>query len=198
MIQDNNIFLHCADSRACSFWSHFISDKYGSRNGVALFFNGAHPFQDLQEEPTLFGHMDILRNRYLVVSAKLGHLRIYFHVVYGPVQPGDRSAFYLALPRIFDDSTVHLVLQDFNTTMDPDLDQATPRLIDFWRLENPDKLKFTGPKSKNRIDYCLASIDFYDKFICSSGHVLDTNLVARTTFLLNFQPHPLILRLVIP
>uniref|UniRef100_A0AAV1V1K5 Uncharacterized protein n=1 Tax=Peronospora matthiolae TaxID=2874970 RepID=A0AAV1V1K5_9STRA len=38
-------------------------------------------------------------------------------------------------------------------------------LIDFWRLENPDLREFTGPKSKNRIDYCLAIIEFYDKFL---------------------------------
>ena len=37
--------------------------------------------------------------------------------------------------------------------------------IDFWRLENPDTLQFTGAKSKNRIDYFIVSIDFYDKFI---------------------------------
>uniref|UniRef100_A0AAV1VEX9 Reverse transcriptase domain-containing protein n=1 Tax=Peronospora matthiolae TaxID=2874970 RepID=A0AAV1VEX9_9STRA len=78
-------------------------------------------------------------------------------------------------------------------TMDPFLDQTSPGssfhdagrselfdwmislgLIDFWRLENPEMLEFTGPKSKNRIDYCLASIDFYDKFIRSSSHLLGT------------------------
>uniref|UniRef100_A0AAV1V1L5 Uncharacterized protein n=1 Tax=Peronospora matthiolae TaxID=2874970 RepID=A0AAV1V1L5_9STRA len=34
--------------------------------------------------------------------------------------------------------------------------------------------EFTGPKSKNRIDYCLASIEFYDKFVRSSSHLLGT------------------------
>ncbi|KAF4027975.1 Reverse transcriptase (RNA-dependent DNA polymerase) [Phytophthora infestans] len=80
-------------------------------------------------------------------------------------------------------------------TMDPEYDQARPSstyhddgrselfdwmihlgLIDFWRLENPSTQEFTGPQSKNRIDYCLASVDFYDKFIRSSGHAFSLRL----------------------
>lgn len=193
LLQDNDYFLHAADAHACSFWSHSTSTEFGLRNGVALLFNGAHPFQDLQDETSLFANTAVLCNRYLVVSATLGTLRVYIHVVYGPVRAADRASYFSALPRCFDDSSVHMVLGDFNMTMDPILDQASPGasfhdagraelfdwmislgLIDFWRLENPDVLEFTGPASKNRIDYCLASIDFYDKFIRTSGHLLDT------------------------
>ncbi|CAI5746332.1 unnamed protein product [Peronospora destructor] len=96
-----------------------------------------------------------------------------------------------ALPRHLDDSSVYLVLGDLNMTMDPNSDQATPGatfhdsgraelfdwmislgLIDFWRLKHPDVREFTGPKSKNRIDYYLTSIDFYDTFFRSSRHLL--------------------------
>ena len=49
-------------------------------------------------------------------------------------------------------------------------------LIDFRRLENLNLHEFTISKSKNRIDYCLASIDFYDKFVRTSTHSLGTKL----------------------
>ncbi|CAI5717562.1 unnamed protein product [Peronospora effusa] len=118
-------------------------------------------------------------------------MHVYFHVVYGPVRPEDRPVFFSALPRHFDDSSVHIVLGDLNMTIDPAMNQATPSsnfhdsgraeifdwmislgLIDFWRVENPDVRCFTSPASKNRIDYCLASVNFYDTYIRSSSHLI--------------------------
>ena len=180
VLVNNDYFLHTADAHATSFWSHSASRVYNSRNGVALIFNGAHPFQDMHTLPVDASTASVLCNRYMCVSATLGHMHVYFHVVYGPVRPEDRPVFFSALPRNFGDSSVHIVLGDLNMTMDPTMDQASPgsnfhdsgraelfdwmislSLIDFWRLEHPDIREFTGPSSKNRIDYCLASVDFF-------------------------------------
>ena len=126
LLQDNDYFLHATNAHACSFWSYSTSSEFGPRNGVALLFNGAHPFQDLHDETPLHANTAVLSNRYLVVSANLGTPRIYIHVVYGPVRAEDRASYFSALPRCFEDSSVHLVLGDFNMTMDPFLDQPSP------------------------------------------------------------------------
>ncbi|GMF42040.1 unnamed protein product [Phytophthora fragariaefolia] len=178
---DNNFFLQTADSRAQALWSNQTWGSNVNRNGVALLFNGAHPFQDLQDVTHAYSTNPVLENRYLVVSAKLGPLQLFLHVVCGPAQPAERPPFFAALPRGFDDSATHLVFGDLNMTMDPEIDQASPSssyhdvgraeafdwkislgLLDFWRLENPGVREFTGPQARNRIDYCLASVDFYD------------------------------------
>ncbi|TDH72018.1 uncharacterized protein CCR75_000126 [Bremia lactucae] len=191
----NDYFLHAADAQASVFWSNQHTNLYQNRNGVALVFSGAHPFHNLNDVTQQYSVDPLLNNRYLVVAAQLGSIQLYFHVIYGPVLSSDRSNFFQALPRNFDDSAYHLVLGDFNITMDSDLDQArssisyhnngrpelfdwmiTMGLIDFWRLEHPDTKEFTGPKLKNRIDYCLASVTFYDKFIRTSGHVFGSRL----------------------
>lgn len=187
---DNDFFLQTADANARAFWSNQGTGSYQNRNGVALIFNGAHPFQDLRDVTHAYAENPVLQDRYMVLSARLGYQQLFLHVIYGPAQPAERTAFFAALPRGFNDSAQHVVFGDLNMTMDPEFDQATPSanyhnngrpelfdwmislgLLDFWRLENPCKREFTGPKAKNRIDYCLATVDFYDKYIRSSRHV---------------------------
>ena len=63
-------------------------------------------------------------------------------------------------------------------------------VVDFWRLETPDTLEFTGPKPKNRNDYCLARIDFYDEFFRSFSHLLGTKFGGRIMYQWNFQRRP--------
>ena len=120
----NDYFLHAADSQASVFWSNQNTNSYQNKHGVALVFSGAHPFDSLNDVTQQYTVDPLLTNRYLVVAAQLRSIQLYFHVIYGPVLSNEQSKFFDALPRNFDDSAHHLVLGDFNITMDSELDQA--------------------------------------------------------------------------
>ncbi len=132
--------------------------------------------------------IDILR-RYIVIRGLLEGIPTYLHVVYAPVNPTTRPDFVNGLPRNFEDCANHIVFGDFNTIFSSHLDQAhhgnrarlqgqrdltrwmqSLCLVDAWRLQNPTKREFTGPKRSSRIDYVLISTALFQDHLRSINH----------------------------
>ncbi|KAI9917452.1 hypothetical protein PsorP6_012982 [Peronosclerospora sorghi] len=148
---------------------------------------------------------DAVANRYLLLKTTLNDAPVYIHVVYAPDEPSERGEFFRALPTVFDDDSTlfdtqdyydhhvqHLVMGDFNVTLDNHLDQKLPGLhhpgtgrtelrdwlvklglIDSWRFMNPDIRDFTIPKRKNRLDYCFLTPDLLQHRLDYIRHVRD-------------------------
>ncbi|KAE8969565.1 hypothetical protein PR002_g27391, partial [Phytophthora rubi] len=200
-MQTNNHFIHVADSGARCFWSDTTSPVYNERHGVGLVLSSASPFGDV-EDITSRVYKDQLRNRYLLLKTTLGEHRVYLHVVYAPDEPMERGNYFRALPVQFDDDynededeqdgATHIVLGDFNVTMDNYLDQTSPSqhlpgtgredlcdwldalgLMDAWRFVNPDVRDYTSPTRKNRLDYCFLSVDLLQHHLAQIEHVRD-------------------------
>ena len=74
---------------------------------LRCLFSGTLPLKNFRDISSLFANTEVLSNRYLVVFAALNQLRVFSHVVYGPVCPEDRPAFFSSLPRHVDDSAVY-------------------------------------------------------------------------------------------
>ncbi|KAI9914588.1 hypothetical protein PsorP6_007601 [Peronosclerospora sorghi] len=92
----------------------------------------------------------------------------------------------------FNEDSFHIVLGDFNVTLDSYLDQATPShhlpaqgrpalrnwldalgLIDAWRFQHPDVREFTSPTRKNRLYYCLLTVPLIRDHLATINHVRD-------------------------
>ncbi|KAI9910855.1 hypothetical protein PsorP6_010815 [Peronosclerospora sorghi] len=182
-LQSNEHFIYSDDSGARCFWSHTTSPVLDERRGVALLLSSASPFGEV-EDLTADVYTEQLRNRYLLLKTCLGDQAVFIHVVYAPDEPSRREEFFHSLPVNFDhtrsdrtsqdEGSFHIVLGDFNVTLDSYLDQATPShhlpaqgrpvlrnwldalgLIDAWRFQHPDVREFTSPTRKNRLDYCF-------------------------------------------
>ncbi|GMF31082.1 unnamed protein product [Phytophthora lilii] len=136
-LQTNQHYIHVADSGAHSFWSNTTSPVFNGKRGVGLVLSSASPFRDVVDS-TEHVYKTQLRNRYLLLEAKLGDRQIFLHVVYAPVKPARRGEFFRSLPTRFDFGAaedfkegcgpMHLAVGDFNTTMDNFLDQTSPSL----------------------------------------------------------------------
>ncbi|KAG3116578.1 hypothetical protein PI125_g4565 [Phytophthora idaei] len=109
--------------------------------------------------------------------------------------------FVRALPTHFNDAVgdvevgggiKHIVVDDFNLTMDDYLDQTSvdrPHLrrgreeleywldalglVDAWRFMNSKTRDFTSPSRKNRLDYCFVTADLLQDHLVSVNHVRD-------------------------
>lgn len=153
------------------------------RCGVASYFHESLPgYVDLH-------HLHRLDRpgRYMVVRTQWDDTPVYFHNVYAPVVPNMRHTFFDALPRDFEDDSVHFVGGDFNLPLDEHLDASRPRpdhtagkvecvawltalgVIDVWRVQHPNERVFSGPGRSNRLDYMFA-----DQGIVTQYHVNST------------------------
>ncbi|KAG6610171.1 putative pollike protein [Phytophthora cinnamomi] len=170
-LQTNEHFIHTADSGARCFWSDTTTPVFNKRHGVGLVLSSASPFGEV-DDITARAYKEQLQNRYLLLKTTLGNKRVFIHVVYAPDEPMHRGEFFRALPTQLDDDAVseddedgdamHIVLGDFNTTLDTYLDQASPSqhhpgtgreelcdwldalgLVDAWRFMNPEDRDFT-------------------------------------------------------
>ncbi|KAG6612001.1 putative pollike protein [Phytophthora cinnamomi] len=182
-------YINSADSRAQVFWSHRNDDDFTGHDGVALILSGRHPFTAVEDVTQTYASADHLA-RYLVLDARIDDFQVFIHVVYAPVDTPDRKRFFESLPTRFPDAANHLVLGDLNTPMDPVLDEASPYphdlgrdelqtwmlelgVMDPWRATFPDRRLFSGPKQRNRIDYCLMTPELFDGYYRSSRYVTD-------------------------
>ncbi|KAK1946227.1 hypothetical protein P3T76_001780 [Phytophthora citrophthora] len=189
-------FAHVADSGARCFWSHTRSPEFSGHHGVGLVLSSASPFGEATDS-TAGVYRNPLKNRYLLLKTTLGDRRVYVHVVYAPQKDTHRGEFFRALPTCFnegdedeeEDCASHIVLGDFNVTMDDMLDQLSPDhkagrgcdeltdwldalgLVDAWRFINPDERDFTSPTRKNRIDYCFLTADLLQYNLDSVTHI---------------------------
>ncbi|KAK1928368.1 hypothetical protein P3T76_016159 [Phytophthora citrophthora] len=200
-LQTNEHFIHVADSGARCFWTDSTSPVFNGRHGVGLVLSSASPFGEVVDL-TARAYKDQLRNRYLLLKTSLGGKTVFLHVVYAPDEPQQRGEFFRMLPVNFNDaytgddeedrSSMHLVVGDFNTTMDNYLDQASPSqhlpgtgreelcdwldalgLMDAWRFVNPEERDFTSPTRKNRLDYCFLTVDLLQDHLATVSHVRD-------------------------
>jgi exonuclease III len=201
-LQTNEHFIHVADSGARCYWSDTTSPVFNERHGVGLVLSTASPFGEV-EDLTARVYKEQLRNRYLLLKTTLGGESVYIHVVYAPDEPPQRGEFFRALPTHFDDiytdgdvdagrNASHLVVGDFNVTMDNFLDQASSSqlhpgagreemcdwldalgLMDAWRFTHPDERDYTSPTRKNRLDYCFLTVDLLQEHLVTVSHVRD-------------------------
>ncbi|TDH72015.1 uncharacterized protein CCR75_000122 [Bremia lactucae] len=197
-LQTSDHFIHVADSGARCFWSDTTSPVFNERHGVGLILSSASPFGEV-EDLTALVYKDQLRNRYLLLKTSLGTSTVFLHVIYAPDEPPRRGDFFRALPVGFnwngaegENDSKHIVLGDFNVTMDNFLDQASPSqlhpgagreemcdwldalgLLDAWRFVNPDTRDYTSPTRKNRLDYCFLTANLLEVHLASINHVRD-------------------------
>ncbi|KAF4135669.1 Reverse transcriptase (RNA-dependent DNA polymerase) [Phytophthora infestans] len=197
-LQSNEHFIHVADSGARCFWSDTTSPIFNGRHGVGLAMSSTSPFGDV-EDLTASVYKEQLRNRYLLLKTALGGETVYLHVVYAPDEPMNRGEYYRALPTGFDadeddveTGAKHIVVGDFNLTMDDYLDQTaadrphlrrgreeledwldTLGLVDAWRFMHPEVRDFTSPSRKNRLDYCFVTADLLQDNLISVKHIRD-------------------------
>ncbi|ETO62284.1 hypothetical protein F444_19790, partial [Phytophthora nicotianae P1976] len=195
-------FAHVADSGARCYWSHTTTPDFTGHHGVGLMLSSASPFGEV-EDCTSSVYKEPLRNRYLLLKTTLGARQVYIHVVYAPQQDNYRGEFFRALPTCFfederngetedeEDTAMHMVLGDFNVTLDDVLDQLSLDhkagrgreelndwldsfgLVDAWRFINPEERDFTSPTRKNRIDYCFLSAELLQYHLDTVTHVKD-------------------------
>uniref|UniRef100_A0AAV1UIZ0 Endonuclease/exonuclease/phosphatase domain-containing protein n=1 Tax=Peronospora matthiolae TaxID=2874970 RepID=A0AAV1UIZ0_9STRA len=192
-IQTNEHFIFSTDSGAQCFWSDTTSPVFNERHGVGLVLSSASPFQDVRDLTSSICTSQ-LKNRYLLLQAKLGDDPVFIHVVYAPDEPAERGEFFRLLPTVFDGfdmdcSVKHIVVGDFNVTLDNYLDQKLPGLhhpgtgredlhawldalglMDSWRHMNPDGRDYTSPKRKNRLDYCFLTVDLVQEHLDKVCH----------------------------
>ncbi|CAI5714449.1 unnamed protein product [Peronospora destructor] len=147
-------------------------DSYTGRAGVGLLLTPTCLVRDLRDVTLNYASSPDLLSRYLLLKGTMDSVVTYIHVVYAPVQPGQRPLLFTSLPRHFDDDAHHIALGDFNTVLSSQLDQARShdrarrqgreelldwmnelRLVDSWRLQHPDVQEFTSPTGTSRIDY---------------------------------------------
>ncbi|KAI9905223.1 hypothetical protein PsorP6_014184 [Peronosclerospora sorghi] len=200
-LQSNEHFIHSADSGARCFWSDSTCPDFKERHGVGLVLSSASPFGEV-EDLTAGVYAEQLRNRYLLLKTSLGDKPVFLHVVYAPDEPSRRGDFFRTLPVTFnytdtnsadlDGGIMHIVLGDFNVTMDPYLDQASPSqhlpgqgraelsdwldslgLVDAWRYSNPDMRDYTSPTRKNRLDYCFLTVNLIQDHLNTICHIRD-------------------------
>lgn len=183
-------FAHAVDAKAKTFWSHQVDSDFSAargKAGVGLIFTGRSPFTSVHDV-TLDYAAEALRHHYIVAEASISDYRLFIHVVYAPVTVPERKSFLEALPSRFPAGAHHLVLGDFNVPMDPVLDETSPDshdlgraefrswllqlgVLDAWRASHPDRREFTGPRRRNRIDYCLLSPTLFDNYLREVRHV---------------------------
>ncbi|KAI9909488.1 hypothetical protein PsorP6_014954 [Peronosclerospora sorghi] len=181
--------------------SHTTSTVFDERRGVVLLLSSSSPFGEV-EDLTADVYTEQLRNRYLLLKTCLGDQAVFIHVVYAPDEPSPREEFFHSLPFNFDhtrsdrtsqdEDSFHIVLGDFNVTLDSYLDQATPShhlpaqgrpalrnwldalgLIDAWRFQHPDVRECTSPTRKNRLDYCFLTVPLIRDHLATINHVRD-------------------------
>ncbi|GMF42382.1 unnamed protein product [Phytophthora fragariaefolia] len=122
--------------------------------------------------------------RYLLVhlmQANRPLYTLYIHNIYAPVRESERAIFYQKLPTHFEPIARHLVLGDFNVTIDPVMDSrgvssvvdasrgvllswlAGLNVTDSWRHRYPRRRTFSGLLTRvNRLDYIFVSDDWVD------------------------------------
>ncbi|KAJ8554730.1 hypothetical protein ON010_g9753 [Phytophthora cinnamomi] len=199
-LQTNEHYLHTADSgggRRC-YWSDTTAPVFRGRHGVGLVLSPASPFGEV-EDITARAYKGQLQNRYLRLKTTLGDKRAFSHVVYAPDDPMHRGEFFRALPTQLDEDAIseddedgdamHIVLGDFNTTLDNYLDQASPSqhqpgtdreelcdwpnalgLVDAWRFVNPEARDFTSPPRKHRLGYCFLTVELSQDHLATIAH----------------------------
>ncbi|KAF1319013.1 Pollike protein, partial [Globisporangium splendens] len=191
-LRKTNFFAKAADAKAELFWSHRTDEDFPvsrGRGGVGVVFSGRHPFTSLKDVTLDYSTPNLLQN-YLLIDASIQDFRLFIHIVYAPVTVAERKTFFSALPSTFPVDAQHLVLGDFNTPLDPSLDEATPYphdqgrdelthwmlqlgVLDAWRQVFPDRRQFSGPRRRNRIDYCMLSTTLYTDCLQSVRYVTD-------------------------
>ena len=143
------------------------------RCGVASYFHDSTPGFSNLHHLTRFDQP----GRYMVVRTDWDDVPVYFHNVYAPVIAHSRHSFFDALPRDFEDNSIHFVGGDFNLPLDEQLDASRPRpdhnagkaeciawlsalgVVDAWRIHNPNERTFSGPCRSNRLDYIFIDHD---------------------------------------
>ncbi|RLN21306.1 hypothetical protein BBJ28_00025698, partial [Nothophytophthora sp. Chile5] len=163
-----------------SFWSQDHMTNYTGHAGVGLLLTPTCPVQDLQDVTLRHVSSSELLQRYLVLQGTLNTVVTYIHVVYAPVQSGERPTFFNQLPRNFEEGAQHIVMGDFNTVLSSQCDQALhnnrERLqgraqlqdwmqelnaVDAWRLQHPTLEEYTSPNSSSRVDYVMMSSQLF-------------------------------------
>ena len=141
--------------------------------------SNACPIKNLTDVTATHAIDPLLTNRYLVLVGDLAGQQVYIHVVYAPVNSSvhhqNRVAFFNSLPRTFPSNSMHIVCGDFNSTLDPSLDELHPssrfshsrpelllwlselELVDVWRHTHPSATVFSNPMHTNRLDYVFIS-----------------------------------------
>ena len=92
-IHTNKHFIFSTDSGAQCFWSDTTSPVFNERHGVGLVLSSTSPFQDAQDLTSRVCTLQ-LKNRYLLLRAKLGDDPVFLHVVYAPDGPSERGEFF--------------------------------------------------------------------------------------------------------
>ena len=150
--------------------------KQNRNNGVAILFNKDHPFQHIQIRHDLIPESIKIKQRYLILELTYNDQKILLHNLYVPANNNEKIEFLKEINNIqFPEHFSHIIGGDFNTIINPNLDQLhhnqnilqgtellnefTTKLnvIDTWRTHKGIKKEFTSPKRINRIDYIFIS-----------------------------------------
>ena len=92
-IQTNEHFIFATDSGAQCFWSDTTSPVFNNRHCVGLVLSSPSHFQDVQDLTSSVCTLQ-LKNRYLLLRAKLGDGPFCIHVIYAPDEPSERGDFF--------------------------------------------------------------------------------------------------------
>ena len=167
-----------------TFWSEEIQSRHNPttkanrHNGVAILINKEHPFTQIKIRNDLIPESIKSQQRYLILELHYNDQKILLHNIYVPVNIKEKIEFLTIINQInYPTNYSHIVGGDFNTIINPTLDQLHPNhnilhgtellhsfinninLIDTWRTHNGNKKEFTSPKRINRIDYIFVSKD---------------------------------------
>nr|CCA16183.1 AlNc14C19G1963 [Albugo laibachii Nc14] len=167
----NDRFIRIVDANARVFW--FPISEASGHNGVGLILSSHHPFGPIVNVTSLHINQSV-HDPYLLLDTSIMSQRIWMHVVYAPSHLPERLSFFQSLPHDGPAGLQHIVLGDFDVPLNPTLDsskqrhsgadiEALPRwtmqmgLTDAWRTTHPYFKEYTGPRRRNRIDYCFLS-----------------------------------------
>ena len=93
-----------------NFWSQDDMDYCTGLAGVGLLITPTCPVSDLRDVTLSHAISPDILSRYLLVQGFMDFVATYIHIVYAPVQPGQRPHFFNNLPRNFDDGAHHIVI----------------------------------------------------------------------------------------
>lgn len=189
-----------------TFWDKQISDHFQNKiaSDFHLFYNnctnparrrGVAILVRKRSEVKILGHQCDSAGRIISMQIQISHQNINIINVYSPTQPYQRTQFWKDLSHFFLDNYLHIVIGDFNTKINPHLDQSYSvinhvdpsrkhlldfiahfSLVDVWRKQHPHVRESTWRRQPNgilqqsRIDYALIHESLVH--MCQSSHIV--------------------------